>query len=120
MARQETNTRMIVCSNCGEYGRIDKDMYESQDMSEGFDCKHCENTTWRMENAAERAKRVGSKRVNKVITDLRLIGNMNTAAYAFTDEQVEMICETLTNELTKALDKIQRVETAEKQDAFSL
>lgn len=52
------------------------------------------------ESPAEKFKRIGERRVNRAIKDLRAIGNLaNRSNYVYTDEQVKKIVRTLKKEI---------------------
>ncbi len=61
------------------------------------------------EPKADRFKRLAEKRVNRVIRDMRLVGNLaNRNNYAYTPEQVGRILAALKKELGELRDKFER------------
>jgi bifunctional pyridoxal-dependent enzyme with beta-cystathionase and maltose regulon repressor activities len=52
------------------------------------------------ESKQERFKRIATGRANRVLDDLRLLGNCsNTSAYAYSEQQVKKIFNTIEEEL---------------------
>ncbi|MDM8158004.1 hypothetical protein QUV96_10215 [Amedibacillus dolichus] len=63
-------------------------------------------------------KRIAEKRTEKIIDDLRLLGNLsNTSNYEYSSEDVEKIFNTLSNELMTVRSKFN---SKKKKGAFKL
>lgn len=63
-------------------------------------------------------KRIAEKRTEKIIDDLRLLGNLsNTSNYEYSSEDVEKIFNTLSNELMTARSKFN---SKKKKGTFKL
>ena len=60
------------------------------------------------ESREDRFKRLAEKRVNIALDKLRLIGNLASAQYAFTPEQIEKIITVLQSAVTEVEEKFQK------------
>lgn len=68
-----------------------------------------------MDKKAENFIRLAENRTNKTIDMMRLIGNLaNTSNYSYTEEQVEMIFQTLETELAVQKEKFDKKEEHNK------
>jgi hypothetical protein len=68
-----------------------------------------------MEEKSERFKRVAENRTNKIIDQIRLLGNCaNRSNYEYTDEDVRKIFSAIENELKNTKTKYQSKATSAK------
>ena len=69
------------------------------------------------ESKADRFKRLAAKRVNAVIKQIDLIGNLSSGSYEYTPEQVEKMFETMQDSLDDAKAKFSK--SKQSKEAFS-
>ena len=68
------------------------------------------------ETKHDKFKRIAQHRVNRTLSDLRLIGNLSSPNYEWGDDEVKKIEETLTKGLSRALIGFKRA--VPKEEAF--
>jgi hypothetical protein len=69
-----------------------------------------------MESKQEKFKRLGESRVNKIIKQVELLGNLaNTSAYEYTEEQVKSIYKTIRRALKNSESNFDKVFSASKK-----
>jgi len=71
----------------------------------------------KQEDKAERFRRIAQQRTNRVMNDLRLLGNTaNKNTYKYSDDQVDKIFDAIEVKLTEVKGKFSRT----KNDKFTL
>lgn len=72
------------------------------------------------ETKAEKFKRVAEARTNKIIDQIKLLGNCSsTITYSYTDDQVKQIFDAIETELREAKRKFNKTDK-DKNSRFSL
>jgi len=74
----------------------------------------------RKESKEEKFKRLAEPRVNNALDKIRLIGNLASSQYSFTNEQVEKIIESLSTATAELEDKFQKVMDRKSGKSFKL
>ena len=76
-----------------------------------------EKKTTNLEMKSDRFRKIAQKRTNKIINDLRLLGNTsNKNSYSYTDDQIDKIFSAIDTKLLEVKGQFRRT----KSDRFEL